>query len=246
MKKYLLLILGIALFTGCDAEYNLNIDSSIVEETSIIETNSANWDANYGDGSFKDIIKYRIKYPLPLLDSNREYGQYEYTVDNKKIDGVPYYDVFDLSDSSQIGLMLKGEFNDNYNESIVAIDSLQNFYFEEEDRIEINAAGFKMFDSYDTLDRVKVNIKTDYKVLDNNADSVDGNTYTWNVNRTNYNDKTVFISIDKPVYEKIKNNIEKKSNKVSNSLLIGFILLLFIVIIFVCMMLIKRKRKDAF
>ena len=43
------------------------------------------------------------------------------------------------------------------------------------------------FDAYPSLSSLTINIIVDKKVTSNNADKVNGNTYTWNINRNNKN-----------------------------------------------------------
>ena len=75
------------------------------------------------------------------------------------------------------------------------------------------------------LDSITVNIETKYKVLNNNADSISGNKYTWVINRSNYKDKTISFSYD------IENGISKNYFK-DNPLIIFNICL--VIIVFVC------------
>lgn len=49
------------------------------------------------------------------------------------------------------------------------------------------------------IDEIEINIKTNNKVFEHNADKVDGNIYTWIINKKNYNDVDIEISIDKGI-----------------------------------------------
>ena len=51
--------------------------------------------------------------------------------------------------------------------------------------LKINASGFNCYDKYSVLNNVNLNVTTNYKVLNNNADKVVGNTYTWNITKNN-------------------------------------------------------------
>ena len=85
------------------------------------------------------------------------------------------------------------------------------------------------------LEEVTVNIKTDYLVEEDNADKVDGNTYTWVFDRDS--NKNINMVID--TTETIKEIDSRKSNNtmiiVSIVLVIGVILLLLFV---------KYKKND--
>lgn len=54
---------------------------------------------------------------------------------------------------------------------------------------------FKWFDLYDKFDSIKINIKSNHKVKEHNADSVNRFEYTWNIDRTNYKEKIPSIKL---------------------------------------------------
>ena len=46
-------------------------------------------------------------------------------------------------------------------------------------------------------DSTKINIKTSLEVIENNADSVSDNTYTWNIDYNNYETREVNLKLKK-------------------------------------------------
>ena len=52
---------------------------------------------------------------------------------------------------------------------------------------------------YMEIDNITVSITTDYNVVDNNADVVDGNIYKWHINNSNYSNKPIKFSYDKSI-----------------------------------------------
>ena len=85
------------------------------------------------------------------------------------------------------------------------------------------------FNSYNMLDKITINIKTNYLVKENNADKVNNNIYTWNLTKDNYQDKSIKIKIDKTKIVKDKNdNTDKYLNFLF--IFIGIVVLLFIVL----------------
>ena len=50
------------------------------------------------------------------------------------------------------------------------------------------------FQQYKNLNSIKVNITSTYNVIESNADSVNGNVYTWNLSRNN--NKNIYIKYD--------------------------------------------------
>ena len=83
------------------------------------------------------------------------------------------------------------------------------------------------------VDSVKVNITTELEVLENNADEVNGNTYTWNINNNNYLNKEVNIQL------KRSNNSQ---DNVNYRLLFGIIFCI-LVIGGLCFFMYRRNKK---
>ena len=54
----------------------------------------------------------------------------------------------------------------------------------------------KAFERYDNLNSVTINITSRYKLVDTNADTHSKYKYTWVVDRTNYNNKYLYLSLD--------------------------------------------------
>lgn len=211
MKK-ILLILCLLLCAGCSINYNLTIDeNSFLENTKITGDQSA-------------IYNTYLTKPLPLS----KYAPIQSETDDK-IDGVEYYDVNNISNLNEVGLEFTGTFNDKIplSESNILSYGAGNVSVSRNDSIvEINVpSNLKVFNQYSDLDSITVNIETKYKVLNNNADSISGNKYTWIINRSNYKDKTISFSYD------IENGISKNYFK-DNPLIIFNICL--VIIVFVC------------
>ena len=50
------------------------------------------------------------------------------------------------------------------------------------------------------LDSVSISIKTYHKVIDNNADEVKNNVYTWNIDRDNISTNNILFVVSKSEY----------------------------------------------
>ncbi len=76
-----------------------------------------------------------------------------------------------------------------------------NFSIQSNDKQIILSSGsqFMCFAGDDGLraDSVEINITTKLKVLDNNADEVNGNTYTWSIDNSNYENKPIEMTLEK-------------------------------------------------
>ena len=137
------------------------------------------------------------------------------------------------------------------------MDSIKTAYFiancypgmritNDEEEIVINSGdGFACFIGDDGLkaDSVKINITTKLKVLNNNADNVSGNTYTWVINENNYLAKNIYFRL-----ERANNNgglgteIMKKD---SASSLTAVVVLSIIIVAALIYLLVRYKRNKS-
>lgn len=186
MKKRIIVLLVLSfLLSGCSVTYNLEIDGdNYIETTSFL--------GDYYADNYRQFEVYSTK-PIPLskLDSVQSES-------DDKITGINYYQVEDISDDDNFGLKYSGKFGGKHasieNSSILSF-GVGEFEFINEDNIAtINIpSNIKLFDQYGNLDEIVINIKSKYKVLENNADEVNNNIYTWYITRNNYTDKIISI-----------------------------------------------------
>ena len=230
MKKGLFLLFCIFLLSGCSVNYDLEIGDEILEKTNIIENFSAP-DYNY------NLFNIYSTKPIPLS----EYVPIMSESDNRA-EGISYYDFKPFSDSTTFGINYAGNFNADIplNESSILWFGVGNFdYREEEDGIYINVPSkIKIFEQFSNLDEINVNIKTDYNVIENNADKVNKNVYVWKINRDNYKNKTIKLKISKS--SKLEEITEQDSMVTFSICLFILILFGFIIFLFVRM----RFRKN--
>ena len=237
-KKYRIwfLLLFTILFTGCDVTYNLEIkDNKIIESADVyFEEKDAmstlpdfklNSDGtpDFSSDSDEQINLEDFRNSVfgdnynAFYDDSIGGGYYS----KKKIDdkiGINYNYSFDLSNYENSS-MLNSCFSDisvyTYKDNLVLDLKDSSYCFEQ--------------DIYEELDSVTVKVKTDKKVLENNADEVSSNIYTWELSRDGES---------KDIYMKIY--IPDSVNK--NYLLIIILILAFI--IFVIYMYIYTRNKN--
>lgn len=226
MRKIILLLV-VFLLTGCSVTYNLEISDVIKENVTATDT---------GDNNY-DLYEMFYEKPIPL---SREIDILPES--NVKLDGVSYYDMKQIDDYEKFGLNYTGIFNDKIklSDSHILFYGLGNFdYREEEDGIYINVPSkIKIFEQFSNLDEINVNIKTDYNVIENNADKVNKNVYVWKINRDNYKNKTIKLKISKS--SKLEEITEQDSMVTFSICLFILILFGFIIFLFVRM----RFRKN--
>lgn len=234
MKKSLIMLTSIFLITGCSATYNITIDESGVNEELSIKSESS------------QESKQVYNYYLPL--------QYEITnnlepdIENKKYDGIEYYDSKIVSVDGLNSLQYNHKFSlDDYKESSIINTSYSDFdynLYKYNDKDEnsymriMTISDPKYFDYYESLEKVIINITTDYEVIINNADSVQNNTYTWTIDPQNLKQIYLIYKIDNKNYEEPDTN---KSTSTSVTTTYFAIVLVLAIIAYIVYRLIKRQ-----
>ena len=242
-KSYKLTIMTILLLltTSCTAEYNINISTNknINEELKVIETNTLKWDK-------KDALLYN-RTPKEYLDVNLKWPTNTYIDDEinplepTKSENNDYYNKKNISNSAQLGI--KYSYEHGYirfmNSSIV--NSCYDIEYNKEDNIiyfETKSA-FKCFDKYKILDEVKVNLTTDCKVLEENADKNISNKYTWNITKANYISEKIKFKVD-------CTQVKKEKSPGSLSIIYSIVLYGLVVLFILLVIKIKSDRNNKF
>ena len=181
--KYLKLLLLLLVFclTGCDVTYNLTItDDEMIESVDF-------W---YDDT--KENEKIIDQY---LSVKHQAYFNMDTSVTNN-------YNQKKITDDGKIGMNLEYGYDENNLEKSSLIDKC---YYKKsvsntDDEINIYTDGkvsCMYMDDVKQFDSLTINIKTDLEVIDNNADKVEDNTYTWVINEDNYQNHPIEIRLKK-------------------------------------------------
>ena len=212
MKRIFIILLLTLFISGCTAEYNIKIkENTIDENTSLtIEKNLLNetfYDVLINDNSV--YLDEKDRYSIEEQEKgNNTIFSYKYTHDidkfkESRIINWCYHDKSIINTSDELIISTKGSFDCANRES--------NSYIES----------------------AKINIETDLKVLENNADEIHGNVYTWIVNEDNYRNKPIYIKI-----EKNNNNLE------NINFVYLFLIIIFVLILGVLLTLIIKRRSE--
>lgn len=214
--KLIILILIIFITSGCDVEYNLDIDSNIMNEniTFLLDDNSSN------KKLINDLSSRKQEAYYDIDTGSSKY--YKITTDNKSDEKdkllLKYnYDYKDttLQKSNAIGECF-------YNKSVI----------KDEKYITLNTSNgltciFR--DGNRQIDNLTINIKTQLSVEENNADKVVGDTYTWNINDKNYSNKSIYMKIN---YEtKSKNSIKREKMILFFEIFGAFLIIIILLVI---------------
>ncbi len=221
MKKSLLIVSLLILLTGCEANYNLSITENSMVETISIST-AVNSTEIYQNKYLTDYLKDYTNIYVPIYFNEKEYdynsGGYQ--------EGIRFYNTGgETADKQNLILSNTFSYHDIYKSYAIkkcfnefSVTKLDNYY------ILQTSDKCNAFDEYSLLSSININITTNLEVIANNADSVYNNTYTWTINRTNFQNKSLNMTIntiednlnDFDSYVDNKNNDQNQLDKVDN------------------------------
>ena len=191
MKKRIILLLTLViLLCGCDAEVNLKVSNG-----RIIEDISVNY---YKDGVLSDDqIKSMYRDHMPsyakdiIVDTEPDVAK----------GNVKYYQkkVKDITNGFNFNYIYSWSYNDYRNSRSLASGfksyTVTRDTHEGTMMISTDSSGVIYFNDYPALNNLTVNIKSDYEVIQSNADSVENNVYTWKFTKNN-NQKGIYMLIN--------------------------------------------------
>ena len=204
MNKIKLFIIIICLLILCGCNSSYNLTIDDDIFSEEINLDISNLSNNITDNSF-----YPFHNNFDVLYDKNIYSENNYTFLNLKYNFTPS-NFINSTAYSDCFLDRKFENNDDY------------YYFKM----------YKMIECYYGED-YDINIKTNNKVLYNNADSVKNNVYTWHVNSNNKDDLLIEIKISK---------YKSNNDKVHNYLLIGIAIVVIVIAIFFFELYNKKKK----
>lgn len=228
-KIKLFTIFGLLFLTsGCSIEYNLTIndDSSVNESVVAIEQ------TDRMEARTKLKGEQAINYLYNMFVPDEDRFSLNYKEENKTTEATvdATYDNIEKYASS-----FKSDIFDSINIT------------KNKDQITLYTAQKKKLGGYDPssliYDDITINLKVPFDVVSNNADSVKGNTYTWNIDK-NSNVKTIEITYkDKSLKDQATVSINnKKYNFKYEYIVLGVaIIFIFGIVVFV---MINNKRNN--
>ena len=217
MKKLILIICLMFLVTGCDVSYELkiNADETFNEKATFSFLNQ--------DMTVDDLSVY-IKTNQPISNSRYEAKYYDSRIYTNGIYNDLIYDYV-----HNINSFRKSTFVDTCYPNMKITES------DDEIRIE-SGKGFRCLNPDNGLitDHVDIAIVSELEVLENNADEVNDNTYSWTVNESNVQDKEVNLVLKR----------NKKNSMDINYFLIFGIIGVLIVMLGIGLFLISKNRQN--
>ena len=174
MKKIIMLLALVFILTGCSANVNLTVTSNNIEEEIIINAYSdSDTTKEQINSSFRKYMPVFMNVPLSDTEP-----------DTKK-NGIEYYDrrIQDLGSGYKFTYKYKYKFEDYKNAKSVGLGfnskTIHKSTSDKRIMISTDSSGLKYFNQYPNLETVTINIKCTYKSIENNADYINGNVYTW-------------------------------------------------------------------
>lgn len=221
MKRKLFLLFIIFLLSGCTVNYNLTIDNDTALENIKISIPTE-------DATEKE-FESQVKHKRPVYFGEKKY--YDMTYDN---DGDNYH----------VDYIYKHNINNLHKSSFLNNCYATNNIKVSDEQISISTSNvFRCINLDDGLhtDAVDVNITTKLKVLNNNADEINNNTYTWHMDGYDYSNKPIKLVLQKN--KKISDSIitfNKKNSNTFNS--INVIFLILPIVLAIIYLFIKAKK----
>lgn len=238
--KLLFIILIVFFVSGCSANYNVEIYNETVKVNGkILEKDKNKWDEPISiDSPPLSIDDKDIPQEYKDLTIKNEVLTYKQLVDRQlKPDDLvkPLEGLSSINTPWQLGLKFKRRYN-LYGDTVksfimvagadLCYDKFNIIEDEDNNNIIISTSNQnKCFDMYPNLDKITVKLKTNHKVVDSTADSVDLHTYTWDLTRDNSKDKPLQITLKRNEY--VFNYDNRIVKIVGFSALIAFIIVIF-------------------
>jgi len=176
MKRILFIFCLSFFLTGCTVNYDLEVDDEKIIEKININVNDLSQLGHDGYSSLTSKTN-------TVYFKEKEYYNVNFTEQNGGLSST-----FDYAHN----------FERYNNASVLDLCYPERKISKENGKIIISTSGSlecAMMEYSEDITNANINIKTDLKVLENNADKVDGNVYTWNINKSNYLNKPIYIEM---------------------------------------------------
>lgn len=226
--KIILLMLVALLLSGCSVKYDLYINSDLTVNENITALENSNslktktgMEPKAAANSLFDLYKIdKVNYTKSTVESNNTIS----TKTSTSFKSLSDYEDYFKSD------IIK-EVNITEKDNLVTLEYKQDVPLTDYSSRSL------------IYDNIKVNINVPFKVTENNADEVDGNTYTWNIEKDgNLKDIKITFNKNETVNSRKFNfGFFEIDIKYSVALAVSFAIILLVIITYVY---IKNKKNN--
>lgn len=190
MRNYFIVLFLLFFLSGCtnNADYKLKVLDDSIEEEIYISTD--------------DIDNDKASYLNEIFNFSSRDNKWQ--IDSELVNHLRNEEIIIASDNKKNAhtkeinndkIKLSYVYNDNYGNSKIFSSCFGDNYYDSTDDYYV----LKGYNQFKCLykDTVKVVIETDYRVIESNADEIDGNKYIWNFNDSNYLVHDMYIQVSK-------------------------------------------------
>ncbi len=247
IKLITLLVTLILISSGCSARYEATITNSDIKEIiSVSEDSKKAYQAAYmykkGNlenfySSFdylNDYKNYKVKEYVDKFYLNKDnYERDNYVYQSS---GSPTYHYILNNYKKELSLKNNLFINNIVKDSLIVNDNNIILHL---DNIPVGLLN--------EVDNITVTISTELTVTSNNADTVENNSYTWIIDKTNYTNKVLSMYIERlQKEESINNNSNQTNNQVkkdNTAFTLIIIIAMYIAIIIAVVNFFNKKKK---
>lgn len=201
---------------GCKVNYSVNIEKNLSVKESIRATESEEFFKEYTNSSIGRVVSF---ISAPYLETLNQTGYLYTTAIGKKDGGAIVTKDYDSIEDYVNQTIVTSQFTNeriSYNRDgdMVTLSAIGKFSTSEQDQTKIY------------IDEASISLSIPFEVVDNNADRVMGNTYIWDFDNKNSEEREIKISFNAKVLEENKDKV----NKVYLYLIIAGLIIMAIVI----------------
>lgn len=224
-KKFVFIVFIIILCSGCRAEYNLTINDDLSVEENVLATEDSEFFEEYEKSSMGRVVGFILEPYLNTLNEN-SYTTNSYITNSRS--GATIMKKFNSIEEYANSNLFSSQYAENVNYSKdgneITLSVKGNFSKAEQDQTRF------------PIDEAAISIKLPFKVIENNADKVDGDVYTWIFTENDTQEREIKIIFD-------KSKIKKDINYWYVGIVIGIIILL--IVLFMVYNKIRSKRNNV-
>ena len=223
-RRFVFMVIMLLLCVGCRAEYNLTINDDLSVEENVLATEDSEFFEEYEKSSVGRVISIILAPHLDLLNEN-DYVTNSHITSGRS--GATIMKKFSSVEEYANSNLFSSQYAENVNYSKdgnkITLSVKGNFSKAEQDQSRF------------VVDEAAISIKLPFKVIENNADKVDGDVYTWIFTENDTKEREIKITFD-------KSKIKKDINYLYVGIVIGIIILL--IVLFMVYNKIRSKRNN--